>query len=361
MIKQNMNKRGISGVVVTVILIAMAVGLVAIVWVVVANMVDEGLGSAVAGSSRVALKIDDSGIKTTATGYSVKIDRTVGEGELAKVKFILTDSEDNSKVVEYDSSMEQSESSRFNFDLELFGEGKLKDLVEVKVVPIIVLNEQETELGTTDTLVIENMPVTAEDDLVGYWKLNNNAGDSSGNGNSGINNNVGFVEDGERGTVGVFDGVTGTEVEVPANTMFDFTGDYTLSAWVKPAEVGRLMGIIGKKSSGWGLSISDDNKFRFGYSGCGNIGSETFTNIDTWYHVVGVYSEGISNLDKIFIDGVLDKSGSLNSGNCNDDAGDVLIGRHKLSSGQNFNGQMDEVRVYSKALSATEIQMMYRE
>ncbi|MCK5632695.1 hypothetical protein KAH94_03030, partial [bacterium] len=303
-----MNKRGISGVVVTVILIAMAVGLVAIVWVVVANMVDEGLGSAVSGSSRVALEIDDSGIKTNDAGYYVKVDRKVGEGELAKIKFILTDSEDKSEVVEYTSDMGESESSRFNFGMELFGEGKLKDLVEVKVIPIIVLDEQEKELGATDTLDIEEMPVTAEDGLIGYWKFDNTFSDSSGNGNDGVNNGVEFVEDSERGTVALFNKDTSNPKTIEIDSFaddVDLSQDFTISSWINPVKVGTgdfsMMGCYGGSTNGFIYKIDNLGK-TFGIWSGGSWKQRSILSnfFNTWSNVVVV---GSSSGVQIYVDG----------------------------------------------------------
>ena len=74
-----------------------------------------------------------------------------------------------------------------------------------------------------------------------------------------------------------------------------------------------------------------------------------------WYHVAGVYDAAERTLD-IYVNGVRDNgvlSGTIPASQINSSV-NVNIGRR--SGGFYFNGVIDEVRIYNRALSGPEIQ-----
>jgi hypothetical protein len=83
--------------------------------------------------------------------------------------------------------------------------------------------------------------------------------------------------------------------------------------------------------------------------------SKTTPVLNTWYHVAGVYNAAAKTLD-VYVNGVLDDaslSGTV-PGSQFDPNVNVLMG--KRNGGWLFKGTIDEVRVYNRALSQTEIQ-----
>jgi hypothetical protein len=75
-------------------------------------------------------------------------------------------------------------------------------------------------------------------------------------------------------------------------------------------------------------------------------------NDNQWHHVAGVYNG--SKMD-LYVDGKLDASQTA-SGSLNVSATNVYIGG---SPSQSFNGLVDDVRIYNRALSADEIEALY--
>jgi concanavalin A-like lectin/glucanase superfamily protein len=76
--------------------------------------------------------------------------------------------------------------------------------------------------------------------------------------------------------------------------------------------------------------------------------------LNTWYHVAGVYNAANRTLD-IFVNGVLDNgilTGSVPAVQSLPNS-NVYIGRR--SNGYYFAGVIDEVQIYNRALSASEI------
>src|SRR5262249_22755605 len=83
--------------------------------------------------------------------------------------------------------------------------------------------------------------------------------------------------------------------------------------------------------------------------------STTTRALNTWYHVAGVYDVSARTLT-IYINGVLENGtlqGTVPTANLNA-AVNANIGRR--TGGFYFNGIIDEVRIYNRALSASEIQ-----
>ena len=83
--------------------------------------------------------------------------------------------------------------------------------------------------------------------------------------------------------------------------------------------------------------------------------SKTVRALNTWYHVAGVYNASARTLD-IYVNGVLDNGvlvGTVPAAQVNSSV-NVNIGRR--TGGFYFNGIIDEVRIYNRALTQSEIQ-----
>ena len=161
---------------------------------------------------------------------------------------------------------------------------------------------------------------------------------------------------GKFGNAQKFDGIDDSLI-IPANTSYDFTGDYTVEAWVNISELGNLSTIVGKHSdNGWGLNVNSTNKVNFGMHACSNFDGNTILEANKWYYIVGVYKE--NGDEEIYVNGILDKTGSLTDGNCNNDTSDVVIGRYRQTYNY-FPGIIDEIRLSNIARSAEEIKQVY--
>ena len=83
----------------------------------------------------------------------------------------------------------------------------------------------------------------------------------------------------------------------------------------------------------------------------------TTLQANTWYHVTGVYNAATSELH-VYVNGQLDDGtllGTVTSTQQNSTA-NVNIGRRPTGNGFNFNGRIDDVRIYGRALTQAEIQ-----
>ncbi|MBV8716469.1 MAG: fibronectin type III domain-containing protein [Chloroflexi bacterium] len=209
---------------------------------------------------------------------------------------------------------------------------------------------------------------TPQNGLVGAWGLNDGFGatvaDQSGNGITGTQTGATWTTLGKYGDALNFSG-SSSFVDLGNPVALTPGGSMTWEAWVNqsayPIDDADVIS-SSDSSAGWQLKGTQDTGPRtFGVEVSGSAGShtqrysKTVTSLNTWYHVAGVYNASAQTLD-IYVNGVLD-NGTLNGAvpssqvysNVN-----TFIGQR--SDGFGFIGTIDEVRVYSRALSAAEIQ-----
>ena len=188
--------------------------------------------------------------------------------------------------------------------------------------------------------------------------------DASGHGLTGTIVGATWTTQGRYGNALSFDG-TSSYVDLGNPPSLQITGSMTWSAWVKamadPVDDGQ---IIAKSddNSGWQFKTSPDtgpHTFAVAASAAGiphtHRYSTTIRSLNTWYHVAGVYDASNQILD-IYVNGVLDNGplvGIIPSPQFN--AGvNANIGRR--TGGYYFNGIIDDVRIYNRALAQSEIQ-----
>jgi hypothetical protein len=158
----------------------------------------------------------------------------------------------------------------------------------------------------------------------------------------------------------------GNYVDLGNPAPMQLTGSVTLSAWVYPTAYPSDDGMIVAKSdisSGWHLKTTPDTGVRTfaiaispGTSGHTQRYSNTVWSLNTWYYVTGVYDAAAQTLD-IYVNGVLDNgalSGTVPASQY-DATVSVDVGRRSGIT-NDFTGVIDEVRIYNRALTPTEIQ-----
>ncbi|MEK7649632.1 MAG: LamG-like jellyroll fold domain-containing protein [Patescibacteria group bacterium] len=196
------------------------------------------------------------------------------------------------------------------------------------------------------------------------------ASDSSGGNHHGIIHpsvivNGTFV--GPRYTAFNFNGVQ--SIEIPAHTDFTNLGSFTVSAWVKTANAGSgLRRIVSQQflTNYWYLGLRD-NIIEFGSSNDAlqiTKGSAISSNPPVWHHVA-VIRDIASPSKKLYwyLDGVLIGSEDISSTAVyNMSTAQIFIGGRNFV-GNNctlncYNGDLDEVSLYDRALSSLEIELL---
>ena len=216
--------------------------------------------------------------------------------------------------------------------------------------------------------------------LVGYWSMNEGtgtvAGDGSGNGNRGTLTGGPTWVDGKRGKALNFDGVD-DYVNIGSDASLDQIGlgARTVTAWINARSLGESnFGRIIDKSQGtavgWLLYLCNSdscvNGFRFNQTttGANNdiYDARNVLTFNKWIHVAFTYSGTVGTPAIFYIDGksVTVSTRTTGDGSLDDDSANVATIGGNTPADRTFNGLIDEVRVYNRALSAGEIQTLYK-
>lgn len=212
------------------------------------------------------------------------------------------------------------------------------------------------------TAVPAPSPARLPVNLVGRWSGDGSAQDTVG-GHNGSLVGVKFAP-GRFGQAFSFDGHA--YVSIPFSLDFDFTpaDRFTVSAWVKPAAVGTYQAIFVKDVPGgpweWGIIIDPQNHFYTGKNANDVAQSKTTIKPGTWYHVAVTYDNGAVEM---YVNGKLENQAKGVS--IGQSLGGIALG-HKGDKALPkedpdwYKGLIDEVRLYNRALTASEIQALYR-
>jgi uncharacterized delta-60 repeat protein len=201
--------------------------------------------------------------------------------------------------------------------------------------------------------------------LVAYYPFNGNANDASGNSNDGTVSGAILAMDRFLSTNSAysFDGSTAF-IDCGNKPAFNFgQSDFTICTWIRSAGSQANKYIIGKYSntvpSSFGLGTGGNAAayaFIWGTSSEAASGTTILAD-NNWHHLMAVYKRN-SNLT-IYRDGAMQAQKDITAlqGAMITNAFPLLIG--KISSGQNFGGLIDDVRIYNRALSSSEVTQLY--
>ncbi len=209
--------------------------------------------------------------------------------------------------------------------------------------------------------------VTPPSGLVSWWAGEDNAYDLQAKNAGQLKGGLSFTS-GKVGKAFQFDGVD-DYVEIP-DSPSQTPAAMTLMAWIKWKKgttiISKWDSFLSQAS--WYLLVNGD-ELRFLVGGTGGQASEIDTDnvnlvVDQWYHVVAVY-DSANKLMKIYVNGVeVPSTVTPNSAFVSpfDGTAPVRIGASVGSGGvafNPFNGLIDEVAFWNKALTAQEIKSIY--
>ena len=204
------------------------------------------------------------------------------------------------------------------------------------------------------------------DGLVAWWKLDGNTNDSSGNNLNGSNQGATLTtnKNGESDKAYSFNN---SHISVPHSNLLNFTDSFSISLWVystnytsndwqeflmKGAVTNRQYHIRPNKDTGKLTFIFYQSGIPFAST------SNAALENNAWSHVVGTLSNSEVHL---YINGLEDSSRQFNDfSSITSTSNGLSIGRLGTYSGYYFNGKIDEVRMYDRALSAADVQAIYQ-
>ena len=223
---------------------------------------------------------------------------------------------------------------------------------------------------TTDASLVVNSsqnPGSLSQGLVGWWTMDgknliNNVTDSSGLGNNGYMQGFGATSSaivaGKLGQGLKFDGVD-DYVTRSSLSVISKNNSFSVSLWFKWSSKSLtdhptiLQNTI-SSSDLFTIQMTSTAALTMGvYNGTAYSKVSTpFTDTKSWHHLVAVYDGATITgyLDDVLMSGSVNPSTGVVTGSLN-------IGH--ADSGRYFKGFLDDVRIYSRALSASEIKQLY--
>ena len=203
----------------------------------------------------------------------------------------------------------------------------------------------------------------AQAGMLGWYRLDGNLNDSSGNGNHGSVNVASYTDQGYEGGAYAFNGSRGFINTIPRQLI---PSRITESMWIYPLSHGRQLWGSGAQTShskdGYIAHVTGDGALNFYYwKGNATHGVVTTENtivpLNAWSHVAFTLDD--SRRVEIYLNGVKRAEGSFSTIADAHDHSHLMIGRAFTSTDGGghwtFHGSIDEVRIYNRALSADEI------
>lgn len=212
---------------------------------------------------------------------------------------------------------------------------------------------------------------TAAEGMVAYYPFSGNANDESGYGYDGTVYGATLSDDraGNGNSAYLFDGV-GDYIDVGDGAALEFTDSdsFSLCAWIKSSgtDWGHVVGKWGYASSGYSLYYYDGvPKFIVNVESDGNVptvNGSTNCSDNVWHFICGTYDAATKNM-KIYVDGAFENSGTYAEGDHNPNSGKVYVGSRQDFEipGAYFDGLIDDIRIFNRVVSDSEIQQLYNE
>jgi len=196
------------------------------------------------------------------------------------------------------------------------------------------------------------------DGLVAYYPFDGNANDAGPFRNHGVNGGATFTANGKVGGAIHFNGMN-QYVRVRRSLSLEITGPISMCAWVRPEATGLWMAVVEKEINftGYNLNVNNGRLYT-------RIDGSTLDSVPVplgqWTHLIGVFTG--SQLTQ-YLNG--QEVGRVLASSLHIVDKDLSIGAWYSwysppgSYTRFFKGDIDEVRIYNRALSTNEIQQLY--
>ncbi len=205
--------------------------------------------------------------------------------------------------------------------------------------------------------------------LVAAYSFNEGSGttasDSSGNSNTGtLINSPTWTTSGKYGSALSFDGVN-DYVDAGGNNSLDISNNLTISAWIKTSDTSGNGRIIQRRAlgatKGYEFSVGTNGSLGFFYGDGTNYGYSDAWGVNnkindgSWHHVVLTIVNGSTPSGSAisYVDGIFFAQQNFSTVGSFTQTTNLIIGNY---STKYFKGSIDEIRIYNRALSQSEIQ-----
>lgn len=250
-----------------------------------------------------------------------------------------------------------------------FKKTKMKNLIVVFALLNLLVSCKKTSPITSDPLQI-----SVRNGLIAYYPFTGNALDSSGNQNHGSVNMANLTLDRHGRTNSAYNFNGNAHIVVPHNTLLNLSGDFSISSWIRlssnvlPNNVGMILskhfGDVGNDGYSYGIwGVGQTNQINFqsfpSFSSSTYPGNTGAILTATWYNYTAVISPSSSQL-RYYLNGSLVSTINISfapiANTINLHIGAEPSSNNRLN--RFFNGSIDDIRIYNRALTETEIRYL---
>ncbi len=221
-------------------------------------------------------------------------------------------------------------------------------------------NDSYEKYGASEVMnfsVIDNFPAIG---LISYWDFEENSGSIIDR--LGINNGTNVGATNTTGKIGDAYYFDGSNDYIEIDDASALTTNWTVSLWVFPNSLNNYMGAFAKieddRAGGEDFMLITHSTGEMGSGdGAWAFSSTASITTGTWYNLVWVYDK-VNTRMSYYVNGV--SKGTDENFNPSDTATySFFMGSWVDVSAYEFNGKMDEVGIWNRALNSTEIQNLY--
>lgn len=223
--------------------------------------------------------------------------------------------------------------------------------------------------GSIDDLKIFSKALTQEEilaeylgnqNLVAYYPFNGNANDESGNANHGTVNSASLTNDrfGNADSAYSFNG--NDSISIPHDDSLNIENELSLSLWVHLTTLPTSDKVLIGKSNystntNYLLRLRGDGNLQFEYKIHSFIQSSEL-QLNQWNHIVCT-SDGNGTV-KMYVNGIDTTVSNQSNSPFGLVTHDLTIGARSIG-GENFNGNIDDIRIFNKELTIAEVLALY--
>jgi hypothetical protein len=159
-----------------------------------------------------------------------------------------------------------------------------------------------------------------------------------------------------------FDGA-GDYILIPASATLKVSDAFSFASWIFLENSGSnhtlaVQGTSFDTTGNWEIYVGGDGNLRLHKNNVNNSQSDGTVRFYAWHHVAVTFQSGTT---RFYIDGNLDSTKSQGSATFRSTTDGIKIGEREYSSGGgDLSGKMDEIRIYRRTLSDSEIGEIFR-
>jgi len=355
---ENGDKRGLSEVIVSIILVVLVLVAVSIVWVFIRAMLQKNAEEITITQFTNNIKLERANVGLLSAKLTVQ--RTEGNENITSLKFIFNNGE---YVYEQKNDLPKALETKIYFIPLREG---IKNIKTISVIPIFGGQtgiETKREISSNDI----DYTFATNNGLVGYWKFDNNFLDSSGSANDGNCPQVDcplYIQDGKVGGAYKFNGVNNyIEVTKMDNLKF-IDRNFSISVWINVVAeptISKNTNIIDTGNiKGYRMQYDTlASNAEFSLADGINVQQRCYSIISPgqWHHLVMVY-----DYSKSLLTGYVDNNVGCIVTPVNGNNGiqtNLVFGAYFLKNTEYFNGNIDEAMIFDRSLSSDEINQLY--